>query len=1000
MKHSLKNEYKNLINEERVSIETSKGFYDYEFDDINNINFKNLKFKDGDDDISNTEFRKEIVKSGEYSTYKDPQQGKRGFGLSQHSTPEISFIMQFVILRAIKNIVLFEKNAYKVACDSFMSKQNTDDATAITLASIIKFLLKKYNNTQSDYYKLLSDTAKKQYEKDNKNDQNKLNNAIELNKYVNTIIKNVIDYFENIFLNKAKDRRREYESIDDYNARRKTIEGESQEDYNQRYVDEIKNNVFVSSVLSGNRSTVKKAINMYFKRDFSDSERHSTANFQHTIIAYDYMADAPNALSLFYRGFSKLRERIGTLPLRAGEESIKDDRQISIRSYVADLSQIKQILDTANTIEEFKQINKMPAKNRKGKGEFLCHMLFNTSNPSLTIEPDVVIDNIGRFSVKSMATASARTGESLEPEVHTKMINFFTLLSLDVTNPMAISLNDVENLVAQFNSINKNLPAQQKNDIKNAYEELKLAVITEHDAAGIFLHKADGTIELKMKQSNDAHGKIEMENVYLSGFKNNRWTFTISDKTDKDISYEKALRSLFEHRNNNYKNKVLKEVYSHLFKKKLISEGGKAGHMMHPYENLHMKISEMKQMIRDFQNDFEISEKVDGANLFFTVNPDSGEVLFSRNRADMSHQETLEKFGPDHPAHILFTEGANSIFNSVKASLNTEDIKRIFGNSPEGGKTYVNFEIMHPQKPNQIKYDKKYIVFHAIVDFDINGNKVSSSPDDQRLLVLLEKLENYFENNSDFSLGSNLKIKLNTLTEQEVEELIQELDRISSNLGLSDDMTIADAVKKEINILLDREGLNELLSEDRIEMIYDFITNENTTVKGTQIKKGLDKEIQKSLTSLGVTSKAKTYNIIKAVIEDFKPLFILLGIKLLHTIPSRYMSEEASNKNVDELRRLLNAAIQDFESIKSLSNITDEQQRIIDSLEPNIENVLRYGIERVVSSPVEGGVFIGHDGNTYKVTGGFAPLNQILGTSMRSLDLMTTFKEEFIAQER
>ena len=31
---------------------------------------------------------------------------------------------------------------------------------------------------------------------------------------------------------------------------------------------------------------------------------------------------------------------------------------------------------------------------------------------------------------------------------------------------------------------------------------------------------------------------------------------------------------------------------------------------------------------------------------------------------------------------------------------------------------------MHPKIPYQLKYDMIYIVFHAIVDFDINGSKV------------------------------------------------------------------------------------------------------------------------------------------------------------------------------------------------------------------------------------------------------------------------------------
>ena len=213
-------------------------------------------------------------------------------------------------------------------------------------------------------------------------------------------------------------------------------------------------------------------------------------------------------------------------------------------------------------------------------------------------------------------------------------------------------------------------------------------------------------------------------------------------------------------------------------------------------------------------------------------------------------------------------------------------------------------------------------------------------------------------------------------------------------------MTIADAVKSEIRSLLDRENITELLPEDKIEMIYDFITNESTEVKGTAIKKGLDRELQKTLTSLGLTSKAKAYKIIKQIIQEFRPLFILLGIKLLHNVQSRYMSSDASNKNVDELRRLLDAAMEDYDNMMQSEDLSDAESKIFKSLTPHIANVRHHGVERVVSSPVEGGVFIGKDGNTYKVTGGFAPLNQILGTAMRSLDYMPAFKEEFVAQER
>ena len=458
-----------------------------------------------------------------------------------------------------------------------------------------------------------------------------------------------------------------------------------------------------------------------------------------------------------------------------------------------------------------------------------------------------------------------------------------------------------------------------------------------------------------------------------------------------------STKSLAEHaviENNLYSKKEI-------FIKKLLSEGGKAGHMMHPYENLHMKISDMKEMISDFQNDFEISEKVDGGNLFFTVNPSNGQILFSRNKKDMTHQETLEKFGPGHGATVLFTDGANSVFNAVKSALSRSDINQIFGQAPEGGKTYINFEIMHPEKVIQIRYDMKYIVLHAIVDFDINGVKVNSSPDDARLLMLIDKLQPYFATqDNEFNLGSNFKVKLNKLSKEDVEELNLELNSITSRLGLTDEMTIADGVKHEIKSLLDQNNLTELLSDEKVEMIYNFITDENSGITGNQIKKDLDKETKKMLSSLGLTSKTKAYRIIKNVTKEFRKLFLLLGVKLLHNVQSRYMSEEAGALNVDELRRLLTAAIEDYDALVSKSNPTDLEANLINSMSLHVANIRDYGIENAISSPVEGGVFIGKDGNTYKVTGGYGPLNQILGTALYNMDYMPSFKAERKLQGR
>lgn len=696
----------------------------------------------------------------------------------------------------------------------------------------------------------------------------------------------------------------------------------------------------------------------------------------------------------------------------------------------------KSIDDICNRLNKyFSETIKWKPNTRKktGRGEVSVNLAFYTYtdgvegySSTLHKEPDFVAPrNIGssdlvKYSIKSFTKANdlkptqdqldkgedpgssaggAQTGTNFSDEVVAVLEEFQNKIfnGTPFSSVLSVNFEHLEGSSKTYTSDRFKEAIKYFVEMKETREEkenlileaealllkLKNAIIVEHKAMGIIaIDRSNTFIPIKPGEGN---------RLYITNFSGSRIGFQIHKTPSTFQNKLEQLRSEVS----------IRETYIHSSKKAIISEGGKAGHMMHPYENLHLKISDMKEMIRDFQNDFEISEKVDGANLFFTINPDSGELLFSRNKSDMTREETLEKFGPSHPAHILFTEGANSIYNAAKAALSRKDTREIFGKGPEGGKTYINFEIMHPKKPNQIKYDMKYIVFHSIVDFDINGSKVSSSADDPRLLALISKLNPYFATqDNDFNLGSNFKVKLNTLSDSDIEELMSELNKITSRLNLSDDMTIADAVKSEIVSLLDKNNLTEMLSEEKIEMIYDFITNESSTVTGNIIKKDLDKEIKKSLVGLGLTSKTKAYKIIKNITKEFRPLFILLGIKLLHNIPSRYMSSEASSKNVDELRRLLNAALEDYDNLVNLENPSDIESKLINTLSLHVANIRSHGIERSVSSPIEGGVFIGKDGNTYKVTGGFAPLNQILGTAMRNLDNMPIFEREFDLQER
>ena len=1019
--HSLKSVYREIMTEQKVGIDTDKAYYDWEFPD--DVDFAHLTFQYYN---PNTKHRRQIkdaslqqvipkvpkIDKKTKDKFKKPssQYGSGDFFADGELNDDTLKKIQHYHGEKIKEFNQLPGGDSDLASWKLENGYHKRILEFVggSLSYFIIQVLKNVFIVDARYFKKISD----EYQ-DPRSANNSDEIPIEVKKIVADCVKNKVSSSKTIS-----------------EILRKISIFDKRVSFNRKFRAILHDKAKIMHIL-GESSQLATYLNHYF-RDQPRIETQADLNkikapLVWSSIAKEYISDSNSALSDLLRAvrlYNKDKNRDSKIYFRNNNIKTIDD--------------VETVLNRVNSLEDIKKINSdySPA-NRKGRGEFLCHMLFNTVNACLSIEPDVLLDRDGlNLSVKSSKSGDARTGENMDQNVRNilNIINDIALPDTAIIDKLSSSqikkaikeLNnkdlDLNRIQAGFDLANSYRYNIHINSFEDLYNCLKIEVTTEHDAVGIIHH--DGLDNLKLIRKE----KLTGNEIIISSLSNNRFSFTFNmNKKPSNKSFENnfvnLMKALDVKRIQLQQNTAPQQTPSSPdssttatnpndpsalnagFKIKTSSnflvEGGKAGHMMHPYENFHMKISDMKRMIEDFQNDFEISEKVDGANLFFTIDPQQGKILFSRNKSDMSHEETLEKFGPDHPAHVLFTDGANAIFNSAKNSLSKQDIQKVFGQNPEGGKTYINFEIMHPQKPNQIKYDMKYIVFHAIVDYDINGNVVESSPDDERLIHLLNQLQPSFNvANNDFSLGSNLKIKLNNLSQSDVDELLNELNSITTSLGLSDDMTIADAVKSEIRSLLDRENITELLPEDKIEMIYDFITNESTEVKGTAIKKGLDRELQKTLTSLGLTSKAKAYKIIKQIIQEFRPLFILLGIKLLHNVQSRYMSSDASNKNVDELRRLLDAAMEDYDNMMQAEDLSDVESKIVKTLTPHIANVRHHGVESVVSSPVEGGVFIGKDGNTYKVTGGFAPLNQILGTAMRSLDYMPVFKEEFIDQER
>lgn len=715
---------------------------------------------------------------------------------------------------------------------------------------------------------------------------------------------------------------------------------------------------------------------------------------------------------------------------------------ITLRKYVGD-DDINKICARLN--KYFKETIFWEAKSSKrvGRGEVSVNLAYHTLtdgvdgyNSQEHKEPDFVAlkkensTEVVRYSVKSFTKANelstkpgqstaggAQTGTNFSKKVAEVLKKFEKEIFENIPYDNVFSLNfaHVNNKISttytpdRFQEairyfINQKASKEEKLRLVERtlelVEELKEAIIVEHEAMGI----------IAIDNSNVFFPILPGEGykIYITGFSGSRIKFkTNATETNFKTKINELVIEIndgeeFDFAHYKPQGKVLKEIYSHLFKKKLINEGGLAGHMMHPYEALDMTPRQIIDRIKEYSTSQSIIEKVDGQNLFFTVEQD-GTLMFARNKEDMTHDDLVTKF-TGHPAELPFVEGGNAIKKGVEQWLQSAgdaaemEIREIF--HPAGEiKSFINFEIMHPDKPNQIIYDEKYIVFHSIIDY-VDGRKtVHSTNKGQRLEKVLRLMDSGVSA-AGFTLASNRTVNLNELTNVQIEYYVERIKEVAQLLEITEAEFLGDGIERQIKKEVDSLGIN--ISDEDLKVLYNFaLYGEDrlgNKIKSKDFTSNMEKPDITKLRSIDLTSASKALKKVQRMLSPFKEIFVDLGIDLLKGVKSAYMSEETNQMNIDLLKDKLKTAIDDL--IDYMQNTSENYwEAEAHRLRPHLDKVIDKDIDLIVSTAVEGGVYDYQD-DLLKVTGGFAPLNQILGAAYRDKKgMFPTFKEKFMKQE-
>ena len=410
--------------------------------------------------------------------------------------------------------------------------------------------------------------------------------------------------------------------------------------------------------------------------------------------------------------------------------------------------------------------------------------------------------------------------------------------------------------------------------------------------------------------------------------------------------------------------------------------GALAGHLAHLHENLDFTFGELKDLLSDVvAAQTPVVEKVDGQNIFFKfqVDPQTGTIRTARNKGNMlAGGMTPEEFASKwvgHPAESAFTGGFAAIEGGL-ASLDQSALADIFEPQTPGGQRYINAEIVYTGNPNVIVYGGDYVVMHNLQEFDAEGNLVGvqlrGEDDFDRLVTAIDAAQAE-QDEAQWNIIGPQVIELQDLSGTEVHsDFVSKIDA----LGVRDDQTMAEfveeklrqgpvgnlpiAVNKQEDLIRRIVGLGRGLDPDTLPQLAD-------------IKSGLNRDVQRQVSALGTQTNAMKAS--GAVTVPVQLAIHDLAVEVLRGTAS--VLTAGHDEEIDRLKSELESAVAAIEGARDAK--ADARR---DMLKRQLDKL---GSPDNISSSMEGIVFEHPPGSKalYKLTGAFAPLNQIIGASYR-----------------
>ena len=406
--------------------------------------------------------------------------------------------------------------------------------------------------------------------------------------------------------------------------------------------------------------------------------------------------------------------------------------------------------------------------------------------------------------------------------------------------------------------------------------------------------------------------------------------------------------------------------------RRLLLMGGAYGHMAHPFDDSNLTFGDFKSMItrllKGGVNVEGVTEKLDGQNLM--VSWKNGKLVAARNKGQ------IKNFGENS----LTTAGVKKMFAGrgelEKAFAGTmEDLENAIkgltekqkGHIFDNGHKWMNLEIIYVPTQNVIPYGKDMIIFHGNLEYDKEGNAIGQDKESgSKLAGMIKQINQNIQNTFEIRGPVALSLPVSKDFKEDQQYFIKKLYKLQKKYGLSNNDKVTryhemwwlnkiNAEARKAKIKLDKQTKIALINRWVFGNKSKALNSKNfTNEKVLAWAKKLDKQN---------FNKFAQQNI-----APFEDLFLELGAKVLTNVDNLISASPESS--VRSIKKDLKTTINSLRQGGDINKITQLKRHLTRLQKAG-------GFKRIV--PSEGLVF-NYKGKTYKLTGTFAPINQILGS--------------------